>query len=244
MLLLVQKEAQAMRRFRRRKKRVSWSYSDEVTLLVEGAAGSTLFSYVWLLPPARAQFMMDTASRDSIVFAGCHLWLDFYWRNVGAQTTLPDVDFGIFKTVQQGGGNSPDLNPMLGQWKQPATPAALTSWLELDDDGTEGFLWSHHIKGMTPPNAVVNTNGANTVGGNSQNTTNQAIGIGVGTADAPSFVCRKFAVTQEWQPDVVVRSKRRLQKDEGIILAMAATPSQANTQACVLETHFRTLTSF
>lgn len=228
---------------RRRRRKASWSYADAGSLVLTGGGGLT--NYAWVIPPARAQFIMDTKQRNSLTFAGAHLWLDFYWSNKGTATGLADVDFAMFKTtIADPTSFAPDISMADGQWDQPATPAALTSWDEDDDDGTESFMWQHHIKGMTPPNAVVATKDFGTASGAwNGHTANQAVLMPDGSTDAALFVCRKFCVTQEWQPDVVIRSKRRLQKGEGVILTMTwAGSGSANMQA-ICNYHLRTLTS-
>lgn len=222
------------RRFRRR---ASWTYSDSQQMLIQNGSST---SYVWLLPPGRVQFLLNQQRRDRLTFAGAHLWLTFYWKSVAGSSAgnLPDADFGIFKsTIADAITNVPDITPMESQWNQPSTPGSLTTWEDDDDDGTNPFLWQHHIKGMSPPNACVGTFGlpSSNVG------FNQTDLLGAGTADSPLFACRKFSVTQEWQPDVVVRSKRRLQKGEGVLLAMGGVPGFGQEIHC--EVKLRSLTS-
>lgn len=217
------------RRFRRAGPK--WTYSDQGTISITSGSPTTI-GFIWLFPPARAQFIMNTKQRDSLLYCGSHIWLDFFWKNTGNGTGLPDCHFGVFKTVITSTGDQPDLSPMLGQWTQPSTPATITSWDEDDDDGTNPFLWQHFIKGFSPPNAVVRTDGSVDH--------NQTMNLGTGSSDNPTFMCRKFNVTQEWQPDVVIRSKRRLRKGEGIVLAMHV-PNPATSLAPFLETHHRSL---
>lgn len=224
-----------MRRRGRRRMGPKWTYSDSNEISITSGSPTNI-GFIWLYPPARAQFIMNTKGRDRLGFRGCHLWLDFFWRNVGASTNLPDVSFGVFKTVITSTGDQPDLSPMLGQWSQPSTPATLTSWEEDDDDGTNPFLWSHFIRGSSPPNAWVQTSGASNNKG-----INQYQALDAGTTDNPSFECRKFHVTQEWQPDVIIRSRRTLQKGEGIVLAMNV-PSPSATLSSNLRVHLRSLT--
>lgn len=220
---------------RRRRRKATWAFADAGSL-VNGPAGTLQIASLWLLPPARAQFIMNTKQRSSLTFAGAHLWLDFQWKITGANVALPDVDFGIFRTDMDQPGDIPDVDFMNNQWTVPSTPASITSWNEDDEDGTEAFLWQHHIKGMSPPGIHVSTDGdaqvwnqVNVVGGSTLND------------GAPAYVCRKGFVTQEWQPDVVVRSKRRLMKGDGICIAMASTPpANCNVQCNV---HWRVLTS-
>lgn len=227
-------------RFRRRSRKASWAYANQQSLSLSGAVE---VAYAWLLPPARAQFLMETKQRNTITFAGCHIWLDLYWKLTGSSTGIPDLDFSVFKTtITDPAGGTPDTSPVFGQWDQPGTPGALTSWDEDDDDGTNSFLWQHHVKGSTPPNAVVNTGGGPAVTAASP-AANQSLTQLGGSVDGPTYVCRKFFVTQEWQPDIVVRSKRRLQKGEGILFVMSNTYGAMGTgMTAAVNMQYRTLT--
>lgn len=235
-------------RFRRRRRRsAKWTYCDSTVMSLSTGSvvvGGEPVSWVWLMPPARAQFLMDTLMRDRIQFSGAHMWLDFWWQNTnGSATGLPDVDFGIIKTtIADPSSNQPDLTQMVGQWDQPETSATLTSWEGDEDDGTESFLWSHHIKGQSPPNAIVSILNPDTGSTVNRNVVNQSQLIHQGDIDNPHMVCRKFHVTQEWQPDVVVRAKRRLQKGEGILLysCLPGGPPASGLTA-ITQVRFRTL---
>lgn len=221
-------------RTRRRGRRAAWTYANAGSMELGGAIAN-ITQYVWLMPPGRAQYLADAKSRDSITFVGAQLWLDFHWENRGSAASLVDVDFCVYKaTIVDPVGNLPDFSPIESQWEEPPTPASLTAWEEDTDDGNYGFLWQHHIKGTTPANAQV-------VNQSTSNAWNQTNIIGAGTSDSPAWVCRKFYVTQEWQPDVVIRSKRRLAKGEGILLACRANFSTA-TLFAKTDYHYRVLT--
>ena len=232
-------------RFRRRRK-ASWCHAGEGTISLNGSStliDGFLIDWFWLLPPARAQFMMLSRNRDRLTYGGSQMWLDFHWRNTGTAGQLSSVSMGVIKSswLDPGTGN-PDLSMAITQWQEPATPNSITTWDSVDDDdGTESYLWSHFIQGQSPPNAIVSTL-ADSNTGDTAHTVNQTTGISVGSADVPVNVCRKFLVTQEWQPDVNIRVKRRLQKGEGILLFMAA-PASAITATInpLLTYHFRSL---
>lgn len=229
------------RRFRRRSAR--WSYADATTLQIAPGTATATPSFVWLLPPARVSFMLSQRGRgNSLTYAGSHLWLDFAWVNRGAGPVgLPDIDFGVIKTtIADPVSFAPDLSLVQAQWDQPSTPATLTSWDEDDDSGVDSWLWQHHVKGSSPPNAVT---GIYSIDASYIGQANQFTGITAGSESMVGYVCRKFHVTQEWQPDVVIRSKRRLQKDEGILLYMV--PSSGLETAGVTtqcDVRLRTLT--
>lgn len=225
-----------MRARGRRSRPARWSYADSTGLSV---SNGTPTAFVWLLPPARVSFMLSQRGRgNSMVFAGAHLWLDFDWASSNSSVQgLPDVDFGVIKTtISDPTAFTPDLSLVDAQWDQPSTPATLTSWDEDDDSGVDSWLWQHHIKGQTPPNFHIQAGGDG-----AGELFNQQQDIGGGSSDSPAHMCRKFHVTQEWQPDVVIRSKRRLQKDEGILLYMNAQISVAQVFA-TLDVRLRTLT--
>lgn len=228
---------------RRRRRRAQWLYADSTNMSIN--SGSVVLAgqpvaFIWLLPPGRCQFLMDTKGRDRMLFAGAHIWMDFQWANIGSASGLPDIDLSIFKTtISDPVGSFPDLSPLTGMWDQPSTPNSLSTWEDDDDDGTNSFLWSHHIKGTLPPNSYVWQFGS---GSSGIQTTNQGIPqIAAGTIDAPTFSCRKFHVTQEWQPDVTVRVKRRLQKGEGIVMGMTSPAVISSTVQCRLGVQLRTL---
>lgn len=229
-------------RFRRKRASAKWTFADSQTLEVDASTPSPFQAFAWLYPPARAQFLMNTRNRDRLGFRGAHLWLDFFLYNSGGPEAMPDVDFGVFKTTIAAVGDQPDLTPMLGQWKQPATPATLTSWEEDDDDGTNPFLWQHHIKGMSPPNAIVNAVPGLSTANDASFIANQAVNMRAGDSDHIVYACRKFFVTQEWQPDVVIRSRRTLMKGEGIVLCMQVVTAPAGSMRVYCNTHFRSLT--
>lgn len=231
-------------RFRRRRGfRPKWTWADSGNMVLNNGSPdveSVSLAFAWLLPPARVQFMLNTKGRSHMQYSGSHLWLDFQWHGTATNLSLPDVDFCVYKTqIADDAAGTPDFTPALNQWDQPSTPAALTSWDEDDDDGTTSFLWQHHIKGMTPPNAAVITYSES----DAQSKTFNQHNVIAGSVDSQSFVCRKFFVTQEWQPDVVVRSKRRLQKSEGIVMVMSAAASSIVTGMEVqCDYHWRSLT--
>lgn len=216
-----------MMRRRGRRRSAKWTYSNSQTLSVTSASQGTgvqNVDFAWIYPPARAQFIMNTKQTDRLQFAGCHLWLDFWWNNHSTATGLPDVSFTMYKSDIVSDTGLPDFTPVNSQYTEPSTPASITSWEEDDDDGTNPYLWQHWVKGMSPPNAVVATKDFGTASGAwNGHTANQSNLMPDGSIDSPVYMCRKFYVTQEWQPDVIVRAKRRLQKGEGIVLVMGVT---------------------
>lgn len=218
---------------RRRRSRSTWSFADGNQMVQPSGTANGVFA--WILPPGRVNYLCDTDRVDSLVFKGCHLWMDFYWSNQNnADEGLPDVTMYIIASQQDAAGDPVEIN--LNPWSQPSTPSTIASWENAETDGTDSFLWCHHIKGISPPNALVNTNGADAAGGGRAAASNQYIELGAGASDHPAFLCRKFYVTQEFQPDVVVRTKRRLRKDQGIVLFMR-NDTAANVDTHIDERH-------
>lgn len=237
-----------MRRHFRRRRRASWTYSNSEELSITSASptlGSIQYDSSWLYPPARAQFIMDTRTSSRLTFAGCHLWLDFAWRcTANSPLSMPDVNFCIYKTQSAAGSTAPDPDATLAeaQWTTPATPATITSWEENDDDGTESYLWQHWMRGNGPPNSIIWQSGG-APSGATQVINNQGNLIDGKGVDNVTQVCRKFQVTQEWQPDVTVRAKRRLNKGEGIAIFMWVAGTVASGMQVACPMRWRCLTS-
>lgn len=223
-------------RFRRRRK-AQWLYANSETISLNSLSfvlGAQPVAHTWLFPPGRTQFLLNTRGRDRLTYVASHLWLDFYWR-ASSTGSFPDVDLCAFKTtISDPVAETPDLSPILGMWDQPSTPNSLSSWEDDDDDGTNSFMWSHHIKGISGPNASFTSRDAGFKG-------NQGPNIPDADSDHVAFICRKYHVTQEWQPDVVVRSKRRCVKGDGIVLAMTSPVAVAAQIDAFLEVRSRTL---
>lgn len=225
-------------RFRRnrRRSRVTWSHADEAIADILDDGNNIYVPLLWLLPPGRAQYLMDTDRVSSLTYAGSHIWMDYYWYNTSSDRSIPDFNLFVMKTTEDT-ANAPSM-----QWypfRLPKLPSTLSSWDNADDDGTSSFLWVHHIKGSSPPNAVINNNG---VVGTTHNDrgANQYRIISTGTSDNYASVCRIFDVRAAWQPDVIIKTKRRLMKTEGILLVMNV-PTQGTNTYVHMEARARTL---
>lgn len=229
-----------MRRYRsysrRGRSRATWAYADAEQMQLVGGGGSPPVVYSWLLPPGRVNYLLDTDRVSSMKFMGCHMWLDFNWVNTASFAAMPDVTIYAIVTQQNEVSQAPDelfVNP----WAPPEVPASLTSWTTYNDDGTSPFLWCHHIKGQTPPNWAVYTGQSGTT------QFNQGNSIGTGTSDAPTIMCRKFFVAAEWQPDVIIKSRRKLVKDDGVALLMRSDSTFPTGMYINLSMRVRTLVS-
>lgn len=222
------------RSFRRRGRRATWGYANED--LMQASAGSSTTSYTWLLPPGRTNFLCDTDRVPAITYMGTHMWLDFDWVNTNASAqSLCDVTFYVIVSQQAPQADSPAETDNI-PWGAPQLPSAISSWDEHEEDGTESFLWIHHIKGNTPPNSIIRPLSNSGLAVINQNTF-----IDGGSSDQPSYVCRIFDVRAAWQPDVIIKSRRRVWKDEGVALVMRtdSIPAPGVTVNCAVR--YRTL---
>lgn len=215
------------RRFRTRGKgrKPTWAYAHAMTLLAADNALTTTFVGGWLLPPGRVRWLCEDWKQASITHVTTHMWLDFHWISPsgggGGHRGIPDVYFYAIKSnsSRATGGEGPIMNDM-NPWSTPNFPSAITDWEdETDDDGTDSFLWCHRMKGMSPPNADV---GTYTYTGDAKQGANQTDQMfSSGTEGVNNYMCRTFSMRAEWQPDVIIRAKRRLLKDDGIALFLA-----------------------
>lgn len=209
-----------MMRRRSRRSRATWGFADAAALNIPAGSLAGAHAYFWIVPPGRINYLCDTDRVSKVGFRGAHLWLDFNWVGVAAGASLPDVTCYAMKSQQDlaGAPTVVDRNP----WSTPETPASLTSWDAAgQEDGTDSFLWTHHIKGSTPPNAglILTTPSAG----------NQTFSVGGNaSSDNVGFVCRKWFVTQEWQPDVMIRSRRSLTKEDGIAIIFSIDTANPN----------------
>lgn len=229
-------------RFRRRMG-PKWGYAKSGLMTVVDGQLTDSTVATWLLPPGRAQYLMETRNRDSLQFAGCHLWLDFHWiapsGGGGGFRGIPDTTFYVMKDTTSGGLADVPLHNDEDPWAEPNYPSNITNWNESTlDDGTEPFLWTHWIKGMSPPNAFVGTYDYNS-GTNAASNQGDRIGSS-GTEGQNEYLCRTFSTRMEWQPDVVIRTKRRLVKNEGIAITMKVRGDTGCTAS--LSWHVRCLT--
>lgn len=209
------------RRFRRK---AHWVWADRQRFTSVQATGTAnVYGVSSLLPPGRTTWLLNNTmkGRNSLTVRKIHLWLDFWWRNGSAGVTgLPDVYFFV-KKVKQDEAGTPFGDYQYDPFVQPQVPANITAWDASPTDGTDRFLWSHYIRGSSPPNAIVRT-AASSVGTSSTDVVNQSDFITnvSTTGNGDAFVCRTFRCAQEWQPDVIVRSAVKLERDEGIAIVM------------------------
>lgn len=220
-----------MRRFSHRRRRASWGYADFTNLQVSADPANVQAAGFFILPPGRAQYLMEAGRKDRLTVKTIHMWLDFRWVCFAGSFTnpqqIPDVELYVRKGTSRHDDVTPDMETsgalVSSPFAAPTVPSQVTTWAEAPaDDGTDSFMWCHAIKGMSPPNGVV---AAVTI---SPPTAPNTYGYGnqygymfrENDGQGDLMLCRTFSVRAEWQPDVIIRSARRLQKGEGIMLGM------------------------
>ena len=224
----------------RRRRRASWEYAgnDVTNILDNGTPGDPAFRLIWLFPPGRTNYLCETRGKDAITHSTTLLWLDFQWNGEaegfsGPQLIAPTY-FYILKTKQDANDNTAE---QFSPYATPPVPSAVTDWTSgLDeDDGTEPFLWTHYIDPLQ----------AGTASPIYANAALSDLWSAGGNADqyiANGRIAYPNTVRQAWQPDVVVKAKRRMAKTEGIALVFGYTYGNTlvNYQ---LTSHWRTLVS-
>lgn len=238
---------------RHTRRRASWGFANFLSL--QGTAGANVIAVpAWILPPGRAQWLMEQGRRDHLTCKTIHMWLDFRWVCFAGSFTnpqaVPDVEFYVKKVEAS---SADDITPnvvltganVTSPFATPTPPSAVVDWDEVEaDDGTDSFMWSHWMKGGSPPNGVVAAvtisppTAPNTYGyGNQYHYMFRENEGGGDTA-----LCRTFSTRIEWQPDVIIRSARRLMKGEGIAMVMNvySVPGDGHI-AAQLDMHTRTL---
>lgn len=229
------------RRGFRRRRRAAWGHAGAFTLSV---TNPTPVAFVWLLPPARSEFLMDTDRVDRLGYRGSLLWMDFWWTNP-VNGVIADVgNVSLYAIVSQADATGQPqlaLNPV-NPWGEPKPPGTIASWDgDPETEGTDAYLWCHYIKGFSPPNAIVNVRNTGQSAG-ADNLGNQSTRVDSTTDEtAPVYLCRKFNVAAEWQPDVQIKTRRTLRHDEGVALIMLTDTPSGNATVANLDVRFRTL---
>lgn len=230
------------RRGFRRRNRAAWAHAGAFTLSVTAA---TPVSFVWLMPPARSEFLMDTDRKDRLGYRGSLLWMDFWWTMPAESMTPFDLPNTVLYAIvsQSDSSGAPQLAAApVDPFGEPKAPGTIGSWDgDPETEGTDAFLWSHYIKGFSPPNAIVNVRNTGVMQGadNFGNQTTRFDGSTSGTQI--NYACRKFYVAAEWQPDVQIKSRRTLRHDEGVALVIVSDVTTPNPIVSNLDVRFRTL---
>lgn len=205
---------------KRRGARPRWIHAggQSATFTPNAESGVTNTIVALLLPPERVRYLCDTSRKDHMTSNAILLWLDFYWvfddhtGSGGGQQTAGPVDFYIMKTEFDSSTPPTDVPLNFLPYREPDVPANITSWdaQTNEPDGLDAYLWTHHWSGVhrnSIDDVTWSSNASGTVG---------APNGGIGN------VVPYDAVRQAWQPDVVVKTRRRLNKNEGLFLGFVA----------------------
>lgn len=240
-----------MRR-RGRGRKASWEWSNTFTLVgVDTPAQYALKTWALadLLPQPRVDFLCEARGSDSLVHVETLLWLDFHWAITsgnGQPFTYfpPAVDFFIIKsTVEetQPTAFAGDYAP----YAQPIVPSAITSWSSTateDSDGLDPYLWTHHIDPFLCNSLITNV-GISEVSGLASGQGNAQAAMAV-AANQTAVLKYSNDVRMAWQPDVVVKAKRKVKKNEALKLGftwVGANNGVSNNGVLSLTINHRTL---
>jgi len=221
---------------RRRHPQWNWATSLDITLTDDGTQtpGTPLSLAVELLPAARVQYLCGVRNRDHITVAGILLWLDFTWSLEGAngagelvavEASPQSVDFWIMRSQSDANVAATDTPVLYAPFHEPVVPSAITTWNSATDDepfdGTDPFLWVHHQTGYAPNEVSFQTSGdSNSTYGNTAFYLQSALGM-------EAILNPIQAVRQAWAPDVFVKTRRRLDKTNNLLIGL-------NTQATTI----------
>lgn len=215
-----------MRRRRGRGRRSSWNWAYSGTLILVDTSASVAEQIVSpnLFPAARTDWFLENGrGRDHMTVTGILMWLQL---SIGNQSTTTayglasELNFWVQKyKADNVAGQSPAAATPYGQ---PSTPASVTSWTTFtaadEQDGLDPFLWTHYLN---PGCVMAASSQAVATGDSIGYGSNQMYELGAAVAPNIPQVCYPPTVRAAWQPDVVIKSKRRLMKGEGLQLGMS-----------------------
>lgn len=202
---------------RRRGTRDKWIHAGRNSINLQPNAESTSISQLggWLLPPARTRFMLETTGKSRLITGSCLLWMNYYWAldNTGSDQTTNQQNFPVELYITKSRADSNGFPVQaeasaltFGPFAPPEVPTALTTWElenESQDDGLDPWMWCHHIFELE---GLGTTNNA------------QTTAPGRDIANSNPYT----PVYQAFQPNVVVKTRRSLSKEEGIAIVLAA----------------------
>lgn len=206
--------------FRRRRQRLAWNWAASGTLSItdSGTTPGNFVSTAGLLPPARVDWLLESGrGRNHITVHKMLLWLNFWIsNNTGAAANMvPEINLWTIKTKFDGNGNAAfyggiGAGTTAFPYAVPATPNAVASWTSAsfdESDGLDPFLWTHAIFPA-------------------QFTSNAQLAANTQT---PYPNAATVAARPAYQPDVVISSKRRLEKGESILFGISNPGNGLNT---------------
>jgi hypothetical protein len=187
-----------------------------------------------LLPAGRVQWLLEQQGRDRCQLAGILLWLDLIWFGnsvVGLSADPSPLDFYIIKSNADNANTSATF---YDPFNQPAVPSAITEWNEDEEaDGLDPYLWVHHQSQFVAGTYNQRNSLGTALGGN-------ATEIILPPANSGGSVQPNVNVRQAWQPDVHIKTRRRLLRGDQLIFGMSAPAGQTNWTAS-LEVRCRVL---
>lgn len=192
-------------RRRGRARKASWNWATTGTLIYQDTNVTSGFNIEGpLFPAPRVDWLLENGrGRDHLVVTTILLWLDFIWTNPNdtPQAVLP-IDFYVLRERfdSQSGGS------FFAPYQSPQVPGSVTSWVanapQEEFDGLDPFLWTHHLSEYVAGNTTFPA-----IAGNYGNTTDNLAG--------PNGVTQpNLNVRAAWQPDVIIKSRRRLGKGD------------------------------
>lgn len=198
---------------RKRRRLATWNWASAGTIVIADTTNSPqTIASVNIFPPARTDWLLENGrGRKSLTVKKILLWLQAYVVN--PSTNLVEIpssmDFSLQRINQDSAGTiSPGLQ---APYAAPVLPSAMTSWTvggADEEDGLNPYLWTHRwwpsYQAGTQSGSVTLATGA------------AATNSGAYVQENSSGISTPMRVTQGWQPDVVVRSSRRLVRGQGI----------------------------
>lgn len=215
-----------MFRRKRKRSRAQWDWAESLFIAAAdpgGTAGTRMWTGGPLLPAGRTKWLCDTRKRDHIVVSGILLWVDAvaYLESSAAGgnsiATVPPYEFYLIKNQDDEQGNvTADFLP----FQAPTVPSLVTDWTSGGEssDGLDPFLWCHALSPFVAGTKVSQENAGTTVDAGAGNA--DAVIISTNEAAYPGVIQYDRNVRMSWQPDVVIKTKRRLARHEGLIFGI------------------------
>lgn len=218
---------------RRRKMRSAWNWATKGTLEWTDTSSQDVCISGPLLPAPRVDWLLEQGrGRDHLTVTAILLWLDFAFVNgTESDAQLQGLDFWVIKERFDSipGGN------LYKPYGAPQVPGNVTSWFVTDpleeEDGLDPYLWTHHMSQI--------------VAGTSVN----SVLVGAGAANTSGLITANGAiqpnnnVRQAWQPDVVIKTRRRMVKGDCLNIGFTGGSGAANGVIYNLAYNARILTT-
>lgn len=226
-----------MNRRRNHRPRSHWNWAISFALtMVDNGTTSNALNTIALLPPPRVDWLLESGrGRSHLVVTGILMWLDCWILNpsASAQTMVNELNFWVTKVKTDVTSAVPGATDFLQPYSAPSPPASVLSWTTEstdENDGLDPFLWTHFLN----PQNQERSYGSN--GGYSP-------GI-VGTNPNQNIIpMHPVAVRAGWQPDVHIKTKRKLVKGEGLSFGFGTPAGNGNGLEYICQVRARVLTT-